>query len=373
MGDGGGVAGEALLVVCADDLGVDSVADTAIAALAEAGAVTHATLLVNGGGGSAGPEVAAAAAAAVGRHAALGLHLNLTEGSALTGASSLTSARGRMLGKFGLRAALLAGRVALADVARETEAQLLRFEGLVGECCRHLDGHQHVHVLPSLAPTLARVAAAHGVRSVRLPTAMAGEEVASRFLREVAAQAAVVRTDYAALGICSSAAFLGLSLMGSGCAEAAANALRRIANGGARTAEWMTHPGRAGAGDRFSTGPARAAEHALLLDPALGAAVRGAGFRLASWAEVREREGHSERGGTEEEPQATADGCDQSESKSESESGIETVAGAENGGGRGVGKRERAAAAEGPGAKRRREGREDTRERRDNGTPLQLQ
>ena len=56
----------------------------------------------------------------------------------------------------------------LAEVRRELDAQINRVCA-AGIDISHLDGHQHVHVLPGVARIVAELAAAHGVRAVRYP------------------------------------------------------------------------------------------------------------------------------------------------------------------------------------------------------------
>lgn len=69
-------------------------------------------------------------------------------GPARHGSSSLLGREGFFLGKMGFREAVAAGEVALPQVREELEAQLSRFRELLGRAPTHVDGHQHVHVLP---------------------------------------------------------------------------------------------------------------------------------------------------------------------------------------------------------------------------------
>ena len=97
---------------------------------------------------------------------AVGVHLVLTEHRPLIGASaaaSLVEPDGRfpphlkqLLGKR------LRGRVSLAEVRLELDAQIRRVQR-AGIAVSHLDGHQHVHVLPGIAGIVAELAAAHGI------------------------------------------------------------------------------------------------------------------------------------------------------------------------------------------------------------------
>ncbi|XP_060050537.1 carbohydrate deacetylase isoform X2 [Erinaceus europaeus] len=134
------------LVVTADDFGYCPRRDEGIVEAFLAGAVTSVSLLVNGAAAESAAELAR-------RHRIpTGLHANLSEGRpvgpARYGPSSLLSPDGFFRGKMGFREAVAAGDVALSQVREELEAQLRRFRELVGRDPTHVDGHQHVHVLP---------------------------------------------------------------------------------------------------------------------------------------------------------------------------------------------------------------------------------
>jgi len=73
-----------------------------------------------------------------------------------------------MRGKLGLREACAAGAVVAAHVEAEVAAQLDLFARLCGgDAPAHVDGHQHVHVIPLVRDALLRVL---GMRSLRLRT-----------------------------------------------------------------------------------------------------------------------------------------------------------------------------------------------------------
>uniref|UniRef100_A0A8C0DEK8 Carbohydrate deacetylase n=1 Tax=Balaenoptera musculus TaxID=9771 RepID=A0A8C0DEK8_BALMU len=134
------------LVVTADDFGYCPRRDEGIVEAFLAGAVTSVSLLVNGAAAESAAELAR-------RHRIpTGLHANLSEGRpvgpARHGASSLLGPEGFFLGKMGFREAVAAGEVVLPQVRGELEAQLSRFRELLGRDPTHVDGHQHVHVLP---------------------------------------------------------------------------------------------------------------------------------------------------------------------------------------------------------------------------------
>jgi hypothetical protein len=218
------------LVVTADDFGYSATRDDGILHLFSVGAITRASLLVNGASAARALSLAHAAGLPV------GLHLNLTEGAPLSGpATSLLAPGARcMRGKFGFRAALAAGEVALADVAREAAAQAAAFTALhpLGCAPAHLDGHQHVHVLPGVAGAVAAALRGRAGATVRLPV-WAGEGVEplgspagpggaqgaaggperAEFYRAVSADAGGAAAAFVAAGFApSSAVFAGFSL-----------------------------------------------------------------------------------------------------------------------------------------------------------------
>uniref|UniRef100_A0A5F8HJJ1 Carbohydrate deacetylase n=1 Tax=Monodelphis domestica TaxID=13616 RepID=A0A5F8HJJ1_MONDO len=136
------------LVVTGDDFGYCPRRDRGMVEAFVAGALSEVSLLVNGAAASSAAQLAR-------RHRIpAGLHANLSEGrpvslSAGSGAS-LLGPSGCFLGKTGFREALAAGQVVLPEVREELRAQLSRFRDLVGREPTHVDGHQHVHVLPGV-------------------------------------------------------------------------------------------------------------------------------------------------------------------------------------------------------------------------------
>ncbi len=275
-----------LLIINADDLGVSPERDAGIFDCFAAGAVSSASLLVDG------LDAAAAARRAVALDLPLGLHLNLTE-YALAAPSSLTDTAGRRLGKQGLRAALAAGRVAAADLVAEIRRQFDRFIALTGELPSHVDGHHHIHVEPLVAAALAPIMAReYGVHCVRLPResgldALAADtEFEADFQRGVAKAAVAAADVFAAAGLYSTAAFLGQSRMGTRLSAAGIGA-QLAALPAAASVELMVHPGRradhpeAGA---FCRSPARAHEAAVLQSAEFRAL--HAGRELASYREL---------------------------------------------------------------------------------------
>ncbi len=151
------------LIVNADDLGSGPGRDRGIFRCFDQGIVTSASLLANG------PSFAAAAREARWQEVPLGVHLNLSEGRALTGAiAGLTDSLGNFPGKPGLRNILLQGELDLVAVRRELAAQIdrVRQAGLDPD---HLDTHQHFMLFPAVSALVIELAQQQGIPALRLP------------------------------------------------------------------------------------------------------------------------------------------------------------------------------------------------------------
>jgi predicted glycoside hydrolase/deacetylase ChbG (UPF0249 family) len=144
------------LVVNADDLGFDAAIDRGIFRAYRKGIVTSASLLVTG------RTAAAAVRQALEERLPLGVHLCLT--SMLPPASSPSTvpslAPGGRFRKSWPQvvAAWAGGQLKLDQVRVEFESQIARARDL-GAAPDHLDGHQHLHLLPGVCEVAQSVAA----------------------------------------------------------------------------------------------------------------------------------------------------------------------------------------------------------------------
>lgn len=155
-----------------------------------------------------------------------------------------------------------------ASVARSRDGAFLTFP----DCYpKHADGHQHCHVLGSVAAVLAPLFASRGVRSVRLPV-LGAEEAATEgfrnlpprrlgFYRRVAAEAARARAVYCDAGVLAPRAFVGFSCMGS--SMMLKDRTVRLLTAAARRVAEATDPGTVG-GTGLESGPAAATSTAVL-------------------------------------------------------------------------------------------------------------
>ncbi len=153
------------LIVNADDFGLAREVNDAVAAAHEAGTVSSATLLA----AAPGTEHAVRMAERLPR-LGIGLHLDLTLGRPICPPATLPTlvdGAGRFHGQAALAIRALSGRISRDDVARELSAQLDRL-GALGVFPTHVDGHQHVQVLPGVLPAVLGIARARGL-PVRVP------------------------------------------------------------------------------------------------------------------------------------------------------------------------------------------------------------
>lgn len=268
---------ERLLVVVADDLGLGREVDRGILDAHREGIVTAASALV------VGPtaEAAAAAVAAGAPDLAVGVHLALVgpdgPASAPGAVPTLVGADGRFAASWRhLLPRLARGAVDPDEVRAEWRAQVARAREL-GLRPTHLDTHQHVHLWPGLARVLVDVARTEGIDVVRAPQSRRpgvgwGVGLLGSRLRR--------RLD--AAGLRHPAAFAGWDHAGRHDAEAVVAALRRLAAGGARSAELGLHPGHPDpvAAERYGWGYDWPGELAAATSSVVREAVDRLGFTL---------------------------------------------------------------------------------------------
>ncbi|XP_026715833.1 carbohydrate deacetylase [Athene cunicularia] len=155
------------LIVTGDDFGYCPRRNQGIVECFLAGAISNVSLLVNG-------SAAADAAKLARRHSIpIGLHANLSEGSpvceVLKTNSSLLNEDGFFHGKMGFRTALSKGLLNMSEVKQELKAQVELFRELTGHLPPHMDGHQHIHVLPEVRHVFAEVLEEYGIKYTRVP------------------------------------------------------------------------------------------------------------------------------------------------------------------------------------------------------------
>src|SRR5262245_10294862 len=101
----------------------------------------------------------------------VGVHLTLTEQrpvAPMTTVPSLVIGGGMPSAPAAFIKRFLRGAIALRDIAREFDAQVVRVRDC-GITVTHLDGHQHLHALPAIRREVALLAQRHGILFVRQP------------------------------------------------------------------------------------------------------------------------------------------------------------------------------------------------------------
>ena len=142
-----------MIILCADDYAMTEGVSRAIGELAAAKRISATSVMVNA---QHWPAAAPRLRAHRG-HLSIGLHLNLTLGSPV-GPMPRLAPSGRLPGAGSLVARSLCGLLDGDEVRGEVERQLDRFETAVQFPPDHIDGHQHVHVLPKVRAALLRAA-----------------------------------------------------------------------------------------------------------------------------------------------------------------------------------------------------------------------
>lgn len=141
-----------VLIVNADDFGLNDAATEGIADAYLSGSVTSTTMMVNA------PSLSRAADFALSYPSlGVGLHFNLTWGRPLCEKGSvpaLIGADGCFLSRGQLAKRLLFGRIPIEQIRLELDAQIAAFRSL-GLNPTHIDSHQHVHAFKRIFSSVA--------------------------------------------------------------------------------------------------------------------------------------------------------------------------------------------------------------------------
>jgi predicted glycoside hydrolase/deacetylase ChbG (UPF0249 family) len=243
------------LIVNADDLGRTGGINRGVFAAHRHGIVTSATLMVN--------YAAAAEVKALSREnprLGIGLHVALTGGPSTLPPErirSLVDADGKLPAKPEGH-----GTLDPKETLAEAEAQLARFEELMGRLPTHFDTHHHSHRLPAVLDALVALAKRTG-----RPVRNFGEGMADRFRREGIRTTDHFHEDFYDQGVTTEAL---LALM-SGLPEG--------------TTELMCHPAEVDDELRRGSGYAepRAQELVALTNPTVRTAMEAAGVELVTF------------------------------------------------------------------------------------------
>lgn len=134
------------VTICADDFALTPAVSTAILDLAKAGRISAVSCMTQSPHWHEyGPALVPLADTID-----VGLHLVLVDEAPLTRMPK-TAPNGRLPAFGTLLINSYLGRLDLAEIAREIDAQITAFTAVTGRPPSHIDGHLHAHVLPGIA------------------------------------------------------------------------------------------------------------------------------------------------------------------------------------------------------------------------------
>jgi chitin disaccharide deacetylase len=281
------------LIVNADDLGAGEARNAGIFDAIEAGSVTSVSILPNG---PALEDALRGIRALRLKSVSFGVHLNISEGKPIACASRcILGPDGCFQGKRRVQSLLLCRENSELEkeIRKEISAQITLIQD-AGIQVNHLDGHQHVHILPAVVHAAAEAANAHGISWVRIPEEPCPDfgEPSSRVMEEAcffSQHSSAARAFYDAMGIHATDHFRGLFLKGELPAETWTDFLESIPSG---LTELMVHPGRA---DSAASGPfagfstaAREKELTALIDGRFFSALLKTGVSLIPYPDIKD-------------------------------------------------------------------------------------
>ena len=235
------------LIVNADDFGLTSGVNRAIAELHYAGVVTSASLMARAAATEEAIELARSMPTL-----GVGCHIVLVDGEPVLPAHQIPTLVDRKTGRFPISldkflTRLFTGRVRAAEIEAEAAAQV----GLLqqrGVRLTHVDSHMHTHVFSAVLRPVLRAAGAAGIRAIRHPfePEWAARATAGASLKRIAALTALRTLEPRSRRILAGEGFVTtdgtIAMAGTGTLNASAlrSLLERLPPG---TWELVTHPG----------------------------------------------------------------------------------------------------------------------------------
>ena len=155
------------LIVHADDFGISESVNNGIMRAHREGILTSTSIIANGS--------AFAHALSLARQTPtldIGVHLTLTEETPILPPDTIPTLV-QDYGRFHPDVTALAtrhmqGRIALDEAGKELDAQICTIQDH-GVTVSHLDGHQHIHMLPGIRAVVQRLAKVYGIPAIRTP------------------------------------------------------------------------------------------------------------------------------------------------------------------------------------------------------------
>lgn len=269
------------LIVNADDLGSGAATDRAIFRCFEKGILTSASLLANG------PSWHSASREIQRLGLPCGVHLNLSEGCALSGPiPGLTDAAGNFPGKSAARHFFSHHPDCVPAIARELSAQLRRVfdSGLEPD---HVDAHQHIYLFEPVAEALCLTLKQFGLVRLRLPQPAEpeGENPGGELGRELALYRQLAPTFHLRClraGLTFPQGLWGMSLLNNLSLRNLLDVLERLSPG---NWELMVHPGDLDPHNPFS-GPERLVECRALCHPGVINCIQERNITLINYGDL---------------------------------------------------------------------------------------
>jgi hopanoid biosynthesis associated protein HpnK len=241
------------LIVNADDFGLTEGVNRAIIESHVSGIVTSTSILANG------TAFEPAVAAAKGHpNLSVGVHLNLTEGWPVSVPSKvpslLNSEEVFVSGALKQAERILRGRASLKEIEEELRSQIQKVKA-AGIRITHLDGHQHLHLLPRVLDIVIKLAHEFEISAIRCSresyvgvlhlmcrNKSSSPAVLQQFLtgRALAVLSSGMKQGLRYAGLSCPNHFFGFTQTGFLDATAIKEILHRLPQG---TSELMCHPG----------------------------------------------------------------------------------------------------------------------------------
>lgn len=231
------------LVINADDLGYSEERDLGIfQCFLHGRSISSASVLANG------TTAAAALTHAVQIRLPVGLHFNITEGKPLSSPQTLPTLtkNGLFLGRLPFMDQIDNCKISAHEIEEELTEQIKWFENVVGHLPDHVDGHQHVHVMPGVRDVFAEVMQKKGIIWTRVPQEKCDTNECSHPLRYILANCKASAETFTSHKLRFPTSFIGISVMGRNMTlERLAAAIARNVDQATtyNACELMVHPG----------------------------------------------------------------------------------------------------------------------------------